>query len=174
MQYFFLFVSFSLCSSPSPPALSHAHNTSVTPLLRSNGAPLLRSNGIPLLRSNGFFLGFPPLDPLLSPTLGTLQSLHSLRTLQSLHCCEAMALNCCEAMVFGVFLSFTPCPLLRSEYLSSSIAAKQWYSIAAKQWLFVPPPFTLCLLPRSEYCTPLLRSNGIYWYSSPRRLEFPA
>ena len=124
----FLFVSFSLCSSPSPPALSHAQNTSVTPLLRSNGAPLLRSNGIPLLRSNVFF-----------------------------------------------FLPFTPWLFPRSQYLGHSIAAKQWYSIAAKQCFFSrPPSFTLCLLPRSEYCTPLLRSNGIHWYSSPRCLEFPA
>ena len=107
---FFLFVSFSLCSSPSPPALPHAQNTSVTPLLRSNGTQLLRSNG---------FWSFPFLHPLPSPTL---------RIPQFLHCCEAMVLHCCEAMVFFFLpaLHPLPSPTLRILY---SIAAKQWYSL---------------------------------------------
>ena len=61
---------FFFSSSLSPPGFSHAHNTSVT--------PLLRSNGIPLLQSNVFcFTLFHPV----------------------LHCCEAMALAMCFTYV---------------------------------------------------------------------------
>ena len=127
-----MFLSFTPCPLPRSEYFSHS-------IAAKQWCSIAAKQWHSIAAKQWFVFGFPPLDPLLSPTLGTLQSLHSLRTLQSLHCCEAMALNCCEAMVFGVFLSFTPCPLLRSEYLSSSIAAKQWYSIAAKQWFFFPP-----------------------------------
>ena len=81
----------------------------------------------------------------------------SSHSITAKHC----ILHCCEAMAFLFSPPFTPCPLPRSEYLSYSIAAKQWYSIAAKQWFFVFPHSHPALShAQNTSATPLLRSTG--------------